>query len=135
VPNGGMHAVATTLNSPATATYLVIGVASFMTVAFVVRFWLAWRNNARLAATMGGFTPTEASLARGHAVLIAVAVFASMGLAVGAVLLPAVRDFLAAIGERGKWLPFVAMPLVTLYRLGLRRWIRRSVRERAGRQS
>lgn len=128
-----MHAVAANLNSPETTTYLVIGVASLMTVAFVVRTWLAWRSNARLAATMGGFTPTEASLARGHAVLIAVAVFASMGLAVGAVLSPAVRDLLAAVGERGRWLPLAAMPFVSLYLMWLRGRIRRSVRERAGR--
>lgn len=130
-----MHVVATTLNSPQTTTYLVVGVASVMTVAFVVRFWLAWRNNARVAAAMGGFTPTEASLARGHAVLIAVAVFASMALAVGAVLTPTVRDFLAAVGERGDWLPFGAMPLVSLYLLWLRVRIRRVARERAGRPS
>ena len=133
MPNSGMHATATTLNSPQTTTYLVIGVASFMTVLFVVRFFFAWRSNARLAESMGGFTRTEASLARVHAVLIFVAVFASMGLAVGAVLVPAVRDFLAAVGERGEWLPFAAMPFVALYLLWLRSRIRLSVRERAGR--
>ena len=130
-----MHAVAANLNSPETTTYLVIGVASFMTLAFVVRFWFAWRSNARLADTMGGFTPTEASLARGHAVLIGFVVFASMGLAVGAVLSPAVNDFLAAVGERGDWLPFAAMPFVALYLLWLRGQIRGSVRERAARPS
>ena len=59
-----MHAAAINLNSPETTTYLVIGVASLLTVAFVVRFWFAWRHNSRLAAEMGGFTKTEASLAR-----------------------------------------------------------------------
>ena len=39
-----MRAVAAALNSPGTTTYLVIGVASFMAVALVVRFWLASRN-------------------------------------------------------------------------------------------
>jgi hypothetical protein len=39
-----MRAVAAALNSPGTTTYLIIGVASFMAVALVVRFWLASRN-------------------------------------------------------------------------------------------
>jgi hypothetical protein len=120
-------------NSPQTTTYLVIGVASFITVAFVVRFWLAWRHNSRLAAEMGGFTRSEASLARVHAVLILVAVFGSMGLALGAVLSPAVNDALAAVGERSEWLPFVAVPFVGLYLLWLRGRIRRSALERASR--
>jgi hypothetical protein len=128
-----MHAAATTLNSPDTTKFLVIGVASVMTVAFVVRFWFAWRANTRLAASMGGFTPTEASLARSHAALIILTVLGSMGLAVAAVLAPPVRDFLAAVGERSKWLPFAAIPFVALYLLWLRRQIRRSVRERASR--
>ena len=128
-----MHAAATNLNSPETTTYLVVGVASLLTVAFVVRFWFAWRHNARVAAEMGGFTPTESSLARVHAVLIFVAVFASMGLAIGAVLSPAVRDVLAAVGERGTLLRFLAVPFVTLYLLWLRVRIRRSARERASR--
>ena len=130
-----MHVVATTLNSPQTTTYLVIGVASFMTVFFVVRFWFAWRANNRLAASMGGFTQSEASLARVHAVLTFVVVFASMGLAVGSVLSPDVRDFLGAVGERGWWLRLVALPFVSLYLLWLRGRIRRSARERAARQS
>jgi len=128
-----MHTAATTLNSPDTTTFLVIAVARLMTVAFVVRFWFAWRSNARLAASMGGFTPTEASLARSHAALIVVTVLGSMGLAVAAVLVPAVRDFLAAVGERSRWLSFAAVPFVALYLLWLRRQIRRSVRERASR--
>lgn len=128
-----MHA--TTLNSPQTTTYLVIGVASLMTVFFVVRFWFAWRANNRLAASMGGFTPSESSLARVHAVLIFVVVFASMGLAVGSVLSPAIRDFLGAIGERGWWLRLVALPFVSLYLFWLRGRIRRSAHERAARQS
>ena len=128
-----MHTAAINVNSPETTTYLVIGVASLLTVAFVVRFWFAWRHNNRIAADMGGFTPTESSLARGHAVLIFVAVFASMGLAIGAVLSPTVRDFLAAVGERGTVLRFLAVPFVTLYLLWLRVRIRRSARERAGR--
>ena len=135
MPNGGMHTVALTSNSPATTTYLAIGVAGFMTVAFVLRFWFAWRNNARLAASMGGFTPTEASLARGHAVMVAVVVFASMGLAVGSVLSPAVRDVLAAVGERATWLRFAAVPFLSAYLLWLRVRIRRSARERAARTS
>jgi hypothetical protein len=130
-----MHLVATTLNSPRTTTYLVIGVAGFLTIAFVIRFWFAWRHNNSVAASMGGFTPTESSLARVHAVLIFVAVFASMGLAIGAVLVPTVRDFLAAVGERAYWLRFAAVPIVTLYLLWLRVRIRRSVRERAARAS
>ena len=56
-----------------------------------------------------------------------------MGLAIGAVLSPAVRDVLAAVGERGTLLRFLALPLVSLYLLWLRVRIRRSARERAGR--
>src|SRR5262245_65989025 len=99
-----MHVAASTMNSPETTKYLVIGVASLLTVAFVVRFWFAWRSNARLADSMGGFTPTESSLARVHAVLIFATVFGAMGLAIGAVLSPAVRDSLAAVGARAWWL-------------------------------
>ena len=130
-----MHAAPTDLDSPHTTTYLVIAVASVLTVVFVVRFWCAWRANNRVAAEMGGFTPTEASLARGHAVMIFVAVFGSMGLAIGAVLSPAVRDLLAAVGERGTVLRFLAVPFVLLYLLWLRMRIRRSARERASRAS
>ena len=128
-----MQLAASTLNSPRTTTYIVIGVASFMTVAFVLRFWFAWRSNARRAESMGGFTPSEASLARGHAVVTFVVVFASMGLAVGAVLLPGVRDFLGAVGERGWWLRLVALPFVAIYLRWLLTRIRRSARERAAR--
>jgi hypothetical protein len=135
VPNGGMHLIAASLNSPQTTTYLVIGLASLTTVAFLVRFWFAWRSNARLAAAMGGFTPTESSLARSHAALIIFGVLASMGLAVGAVLVPAVREFLAAVGERGRWVRIVPIPFGTLYLLWLRSRIRRSARERAARAS
>src|SRR5262245_45794234 len=128
-----MHLLATTFNSPRTTTYLVIGVASFMTVFFVLRFWFAWRSNARLATSMGGFTPSESSLARVPAVLIFVVVLASMSLAVGAVLSSGVRDFLGAVGERGWWLRLVAFPFVGLYLLWLRGRIRRSACERAAR--
>ena len=130
-----MHTAASNFNSPQTTAYLVIGVASVLTVAFVVRFWFAWRANKRVAAEMGGFTATEASLARSHAVMIVVAVFGSMGLAVGAVLSPTVRDMLAAVGERGRVLRFLALPVVSLYLLWLRVRIRRSARERASRAS
>jgi hypothetical protein len=41
-----MRAIAAALNPPGITTYLVIGVASFMAVAFVVRFWLASRNTS-----------------------------------------------------------------------------------------
>ena len=129
-----MHAV-TIPNSPQTTTHIVIVTACLLTVFFVVRFWFAWHHNNRVVAEMGGFTPTEASLARSHAVLLFVCVFGSMGLAVGSVLSPTVRDFLAAVGEHGTLLRFLALPVVSMYLLWLRIRLRRSARERAARMS
>jgi hypothetical protein len=121
------------MNSPETTKYLVAGVASFMTVFLLLRIWFAWRSNARVAASMGGFTPTEASLARSQLVMLVVIVFGSMGLAIGAYFVPPVRDFLAAVGERGRWLRVVPIPFGALYLLWLRGKVRRGLRERAAR--
>ena len=132
VPNDGMQTLASNLNSPQTTTSIVIVGASLMTVLFVVRFWFAWRSNNRVAASMGGFTPTESSLARSHAVMLFVVVFGSMALAIGAVLSPAVRDALAAVGEHSRVLRLIALPFVAAYLLWLRIRIRRSARIRSG---
>lgn len=112
--------LAAELNSPETTKYLVIGVASFMAIAGSLWFIVSYRRNTRVTA-QGHLTPTEQSLNRGHGAAILIGLIGSMLLAVGAVLVPTVRDALSVVGENSRWIPATLIPLL----LGYLRWLSR----------
>ena len=130
-----MHlATSHTYQSPQTTTAIVLVMAPLLLVVLGTYFVVAYRRNQRMAAQhYGGLTATEASLNRGHGLAIMAVLVVTMGLAVGTVLSPTVRDALASVGEQSRWLPFAFVPVALLYMRWLSRKVRSAASERAER--